>query len=375
VFVHNGSSTITNSSITNNTAYLGGGIHLFGGTAHIITGTTVSNNYATASVTNDGLGGGGISIINANPLGVSQETYITNSTISGNISASRYGEGGIAIGGYNEPTLFLKNITVANNIATAGQGGGINAEPVDSYKGIVTISNSLIVNNTSSVNPDVKGALISQGFNLIGNRGNSFGYLNTDLPNGTNPFLGNLSDNGGPTQTHALLSNSPAINAGNSADAPLTDQRGFERIVGGIIDIGAFESDTPASTPTPTPTPTATPTVTPTPTPTPTVTPTPSPTPQNCLFLITPPSQDFPASGGTGTISVSGQTGCSYSSLNESTFVTLDSGATGTGNGTVNFTVAANSGAARSVMIFVAGQNFTVNQAAYVKSRKRVRFF
>jgi YVTN family beta-propeller protein len=104
-------------------------------------------------------------------------------------------------------------------------------------------------------------------------------------------------------------------------------------------------------------------------------TPTPTPTPQNCLFLITPSTQDFLASGGTGTITVTGQAGCAYSSLNESTFVTLNSGATGTGTGTVTFTVAQNSSAARSVTIFVAGQNFTINQAAGVKSRKRTRFF
>jgi hypothetical protein len=54
-------------------------------------------------------------------------------------------------------------------------------------------------------------------------------------------LLGPLQDNGGPTQTHALLAGSPALNAGNNAYATATDQRGFARIVGGTIDIGAFE--------------------------------------------------------------------------------------------------------------------------------------
>jgi hypothetical protein len=94
-----------------------------------------------------------------------------------------------------------------------------------------------------------------------------------------------------------------------------------------------------------------------------------------CSFQISPQAQEFTSAGGTGTITVSGQVWCAYSSLNESSFVTLNSGATGTEKGTVTFTVAPNSGAARSFTMFVAGQNFTVNQAAAVKSRKRVRFF
>ena len=56
-------------------------------------------------------------------------------------------------------------------------------------------------------------------------------------------MLGPLADNGGPTQTHALLPGSPAIDAGDNTDAPEWDQRGigFPRIVNGTIDIGAFE--------------------------------------------------------------------------------------------------------------------------------------
>src|SRR5262249_21920948 len=54
--------------------------------------------------------------------------------------------------------------------------------------------------------------------------------------------LGPLQDNGGPTFTHALLCGSPALNAGDNANAPETDQRGFARIVGASADIGAFEA-------------------------------------------------------------------------------------------------------------------------------------
>jgi hypothetical protein len=59
----------------------------------------------------------------------------------------------------------------------------------------------------------------------------------------TDPLLGPLQDNGGPTLTMALLPGSPAIDAGDNTDAPDFDQRGpgFPRIVNGIIDIAAFE--------------------------------------------------------------------------------------------------------------------------------------
>jgi hypothetical protein len=59
--------------------------------------------------------------------------------------------------------------------------------------------------------------------------------------NNTDPRLGPLANNGGPTLTMALLPGSPAIDAGNTSLAPATDQRGFSRPAGLAADIGAFE--------------------------------------------------------------------------------------------------------------------------------------
>jgi hypothetical protein len=85
---------------------------------------------------------------------------------------------------------------------------------------------------------------------LVKTRGSSSGYVASDLPDGTNPKLGALKNNGGPTNTRALISGSPAIDAGNNCVVVpgcngdfFYDQRGlgFPRKVGRAVDIGAFE--------------------------------------------------------------------------------------------------------------------------------------
>jgi hypothetical protein len=127
-----------------------------------------------------------------------------------------------------------------------------------------------------SIVSDGFSTIISDGYNLTSDDGAS--YLNgpRDQIN-TDPQLGLLQDNGGPTFTHALLPGSPAIDAGdpNFVPPPLYDQRGpgFDRVRGDRIDIGSFEVQ--EITPTPTPTSTSTPRVTPTPR----VAPTPRPRP------------------------------------------------------------------------------------------------
>src|SRR5205823_9839766 len=98
------------------------------------------------------------------------------------------------------------------------------------------------------------------------------GCLNgTDAQINTDPMVGPLQNNGGPTFTHELLKGSPAIDTGdpNFTPPPYYDRRGpdFLRVRNGRIDVGSFEVQA-GTTPTPTPTPTSTATPTPTPTPT-----------------------------------------------------------------------------------------------------------
>src|SRR5207248_557682 len=103
----------------------------------------------------------------------------------------------------------------------------------------------------------------SHGYNLSSDNGGGFLNAIGDQIN-TDPLLGPLQNNGGPTFTHGLLTGSPAINAGdpNFTPPPLYDQRGpgYDRVFNGRIDIGSLEVQ-PGPTLTPTPTPTPPPTV------------------------------------------------------------------------------------------------------------------
>jgi hypothetical protein len=189
---------------------------------------------------------------------------VTNSTFSGNTV--------LAYGGacFNQGTLQIANSTLSGN--TAGIGGGILTV------GTLQIGNTILKRGASGANIDFFGevTVISLGYNLSSDDAAGFLTGPGDQIN-TDPLLGPLQDNGGPTFTHALLPGSPAIEAGDPSFAPppFFDQRGpgFNRVVNGRIDKGSFEVQT-EGTPTPTATATASATVTATPTARPTVSPT-----------------------------------------------------------------------------------------------------
>ena len=81
-----------------------------------------------------------------------------------------------------------------------------------------------------------------------------------------------------------------------------------------------------------------------------------------CTYTLSAPSATIPAAGGTGTFNVTAPAGCTWTALTSATWITITAGASGSGNGTVSFTVAANTGASRTDNIVVAGQTFTVTQ-------------
>lgn len=133
------------------------------------------------------------------------------------------------------------NATIANNTITSGNAaGGIT----NSCFGTTFIRNTILANN-SNANCSNSGTLSSYGFNL--DSGSTCGFTAAGDQANIDPKLGPLRDNGGPTQTHALLDRSPAIDAVNTIQCPLIDQRGAARPADGdgngtfICDAGAYE--------------------------------------------------------------------------------------------------------------------------------------
>jgi hypothetical protein len=250
-----GSVTIQYSTITSNKAEclgpdypsaLGGGI--YGGSLNI-SYSTVSGNTAHASGHSTFAAGGGIAGSNVT---------IAHSTISGNVVwASGDAEGYIAYGGgIAGGNLTITNCTLFDNEQYGeGGGGGIYTESATITHstiagnlvgilstGTLTLRNSIVADNSGN---DLKGAITSSGYNLIGKSAGGSGYVPSDLLD-VDPLLGPLQDNGGSTLTMALHPGSLAIDSGTNQGAPEWDQRGpgFPRIVNGTIDRGAFEVQT-----------------------------------------------------------------------------------------------------------------------------------
>ena len=211
---NDGVISLTDVVIDNNTSSSGGGGLFNSGTA-VLSGVTISNNNAIAG------NGGGIENIGGGDL------TATNVTISGNQAGNR--GGGIE----NFSTMTLQNVTITENTGIDGSG-------IDVRTGHATanIRNTIVAGNLGDA--DVDGTFMSLGNNLIGDVGTSSGWIASDLLN-TAVSLGALTDNGGPTHTHALLTGSRGINEGSPIGAPATDQRGIARDI--VADIGAYEYD------------------------------------------------------------------------------------------------------------------------------------
>lgn len=288
-------ATIENVTVERGKAPYGGGIYVARDARLDLSGSTVRDNVATSSST--AVGGG---IYNAGTLTVTKSTIsgntneasfgsygggltnsetatITDSTISGNMTISFGGTtdarswgGGI----HNTGDLALTNVTVSGNstfghISNARRGGGI------ANNGVLTLTNVTLGYNSAPtganlMNPGVYESamfkntvvvkplggkncwghsltLISLGHNLASD-GSCDTTATGDIQN-QDPKLGPLQNNRGPTQTHALLAGSPAIDAANDTGCPSADQRGIARPNDGDnngsmkCDIGAFELD------------------------------------------------------------------------------------------------------------------------------------
>jgi len=235
--------TLRRVAVTGNSAGYGGGIFNIPGSHLDLIDSTVSGNVA-------GEAGG----IRFDDTGT-----VTNSTVADNRvtnpgdrpgSLAGYG-GGIDIRGRG-PVEIL-NSTIFGNSSSDG-GGGINIAPayldslpspipdvVDLPLGRLTLRNSVVAGNTvDGTAANCKKAfatIVSEGHNIDGD-GSCRLTAAGDLPSRA-PLIGPLADNGGPTDTAALLPGSPALDAAD--DCPATDQRGVARPQGAACDIGAYE--------------------------------------------------------------------------------------------------------------------------------------
>jgi fibronectin-binding autotransporter adhesin len=255
---------VRDSTVAGNTATtLGGGLSLAGAGTVTVERTTIRDNTATTR------GGGGIH------LAVGGEVILRDSTLSGNRAGDGTGDngGGILVESAGGPVTLIDS-TLSGNTAT-GAGGGLSLQQASgsfrvlnstitlnqateaggglrvSAGATLTLLESTIVagNTANSTGPDVSsaGTIASAQNNLVENAiaGNQPAAQSGNLF-GVSARLGPLQDNGGPTSTHALLTGSPARDAGSNPDGVQSDQRGtgFDRVGNERADIGAVESDT-----------------------------------------------------------------------------------------------------------------------------------
>lgn len=238
--VAGGSHQIYFCQIVSNTATAGGGL--------LVTSNAVLNLY-NSSVTHNlaDFSGGGIAHNGSNTLSVVSCTVASNRlTFIPNEFLFPRG-GGIAL---SFGSLVVVNSTLAGNSSTSF-GGGLDNQSF--YPGTVDIRNSIVAGNSApSFGPDVAGAFLSSGYNLIANSSGSSGFGATGDQLNVNPMLGPLAYYGGPTPTMALRAGSPAIDAGKSFGShgdqrvslrPLDDPAIANAVGGDGADIGSLEVD------------------------------------------------------------------------------------------------------------------------------------
>jgi hypothetical protein len=253
-----GSLALTNSTLTGNTARYGGGVYNYG-TLALTNSTLCGNsarfgggvlNYSVIALTNSTLSGNTAFISGGGVLNRGTLT-LTNSTLSGNTAI-------VGGGVENNRSLTLTNSTLSGNVARYSGGGVAN------YSGTLTLERTLVSGNTADTGAEIlsgRGSVAADDFNLFGHDG-THGVVG--FPPGSNDIVPSesLSDilaplalNGGPTFTHALPPGSPAIDAipwgtKGCGTTLVGDQRWQARPqpAGGPCDIGAYEVGVPGQT-------------------------------------------------------------------------------------------------------------------------------
>lgn len=233
-------STVSGNTAGNSRGF-GGGVLVYG--SGTVKASTISGNTAKDN-------GGGIYAHNFFTSAANTLT-IKNSTVSGN--SAGYYTGGVIV---NSGTVYIDNSTIVFNTAAKGRFGSYpftyrapGVATSDAYNAVaVTLQSSLIANNTyGSSEYDLSVPKRSSTTVTFSGANNLVRATFAAVPSGTIkiscPLLGPLKFNGGPTQTHALLSHSPGIDQGNNVLGLSFDQRQspFSRQSGSATDIGAYE--------------------------------------------------------------------------------------------------------------------------------------
>ena len=260
-FGSNAILTLTNSSVLSNIAANAGqcGAGIYNNTAATIniTNSTIADNTCSVAATSDGGGlfkglGGIVNITNStfstNSAGKdgggaqfnAGTANITNSTFYNNIAGNR--GGAIQVSG---ATVTIEFSTFSANTANAVGNNGGGAVQVSA--GSAAINRSILANSVANSAAAMDCHRSGAGSVAITN---SLLEVNTVCTGGTplppaDPALGLLASNGGPTQTMAITTISPAYNAALSCNSIVTDQRGIARPQGGACDLGAFEVSPP----------------------------------------------------------------------------------------------------------------------------------
>ncbi len=250
--INNGTLTVSNSTFSGNSARgNGGGIYNVG--TLTVSNSTFSGNIALGKSQ-------GCGIYNGGTLTVSNSTFSGNSAIYGGgiynigggtltVSNSTFSGNSARLGGgiYNVRTLTVSNSTFSGNSATISGGNIYN-----NSMGTLTLRNSILADSSTSGGDCVNdlGTVSSSSVNnLIEDAVNACGLTDggvnrNKIGTAYDPMLAPLADNGGPTQTMALQTPSPAIDAGDGGTCEALDQRGVARDA--LCDIGAYEYVIPA---------------------------------------------------------------------------------------------------------------------------------
>lgn len=275
IYNNGGTITATNLNVTGNICVgNGAGVFNAAGSTYTQTGGSISTNQSSG-----GTGSGG-AVYNTTASFSITEVSVDGNTAPGNAGGIQNLSGSTVtvvrcvisnndpIGCYNDISTFnIDNSTVSGNVTAGFYNANFAASEIlhstitDSLFGIITeqftvlhIQNTIVAGNSNTDVDDADaGDIISDGYNIFGTLTNPIAAGPSDQFGVTLVALkiGPLQDNGGPTFTHALLTGSPAIDAGTNVAAPATDQRGtgFARVVNSTIDIGAFEiQETPCFT-------------------------------------------------------------------------------------------------------------------------------